>query len=87
MKKMRFELPVKIIRGGTSKGVYIREEDLPKNREEWDAILLRLMGSPDKKQIDGLGPHMYKIHSFDESFNVPSVKDRTRLTACILASM
>ena len=39
------------------------------------------------KQIDGLGPHMYKIHSFDESFNVPSVKDRTRLTACILASM
>ena len=37
--------------------------------------------------IDGLGPHMYKIHSFDESFNVPSVKDRTRLTACILASM
>ena len=55
MKKMRFELPVKIIRGGTSKGVYIREEDLPKNREEWDAILLRLMGSPDKKQIDGLG--------------------------------
>ncbi|MBR7016530.1 MAG: 3-methylitaconate isomerase [Lachnospiraceae bacterium] len=55
MKKMRFELPVKIIRGGTSKGVYIREEDLPKNREEWDVILLRLMGSPDKKQIDGLG--------------------------------
>ena len=44
-----------IIRGGTSKGVYIQEENLPENREEWDALLLSLMGSPDKKQIDGLG--------------------------------
>ncbi len=55
MSNKRFELPVKIIRGGTSKGVYIREEDLPANKAEWDPILLRLMGSPDKKQIDGLG--------------------------------
>lgn len=53
MKKMK--LPVKIIRGGTSKGVYILEQDLPENRNEWDPILLSLMGSPDKKQIDGLG--------------------------------
>lgn len=50
-----FKLPVMLMRGGTSKGVYILEDDLPKNREEWDPILLRLMGSPDKKQIDGLG--------------------------------
>lgn len=49
------KLPVSIIRGGTSKGVYILEEDLPKDKNEWDAILLRLMGSPDHKQIDGLG--------------------------------
>lgn len=49
------KLPVMLMRGGTSKGVYILEDDLPKNREEWDPILLRLMGSPDKKQIDGLG--------------------------------
>lgn len=49
------KLPVTIIRGGTSKGVYILESDLPENREEWEKILLRLMGSPDKKQIDGLG--------------------------------
>lgn len=49
------KLPVMLMRGGTSKGVYILEEDLPKNHEEWEPILLRLMGSPDKKQIDGLG--------------------------------
>lgn len=50
-----YKLPVTIMRGGTSKGIYILESDLPENREEWDAILLRLMGSPDSKQIDGLG--------------------------------
>lgn len=49
------KLPVMLMRGGTSKGVYILEEDLPKNREEWEPVLLRLMGSPDRKQIDGLG--------------------------------
>ncbi len=48
-------LPVTIMRGGTSKGVYILQDDLPKSQSEWEPILLRLMGSPDKKQIDGLG--------------------------------
>jgi len=51
----RFKLPVMLMRGGTSKGAYILEDDLPKNRDQWEPILLRLMGSPDKKQIDGLG--------------------------------
>lgn len=49
------KLPVTIMRGGTSKGVYLLESDLPANKEEWEPLLLRLMGSPDKKQIDGLG--------------------------------
>lgn len=49
------KLPVTIMRGGTSKGVYILEDDMPKDKAEWDALLLRLMGSPDSKQIDGLG--------------------------------
>lgn len=48
-------LPIMLLRGGTSKGVYILEEDLPQDRNAWDPLLLRLMGSPDKKQIDGLG--------------------------------
>lgn len=49
------KLPVTIMRGGTSKGVYILEDDMPKNHDEWEPLLLRLMGSPDAKQIDGLG--------------------------------
>ena len=49
------KLPVTIMRGGTSKGVYILESDLPANHDEWEPLLLRLMGSPDAKQIDGLG--------------------------------
>ncbi len=50
-----YKLPVTLLRGGTSKGIYLLEKDLPANRKEWDGLLLRLMGSPDKKQIDGLG--------------------------------
>lgn len=49
------KLPVTIMRGGTSKGIYILEDDMPANKDEWEALLLRLMGSPDSKQIDGLG--------------------------------
>lgn len=44
-----------IIRGGTSKGVFVREEQLPTNPAERDALLVALMGSPDPRQIDGLG--------------------------------
>jgi 2-methylaconitate cis-trans-isomerase PrpF len=44
-----------IMRGGTSKGLYFREEDLPPAGPERDALLLRVMGSPDVLQIDGLG--------------------------------
>lgn len=53
--KNRFLLPAMIIRGGTSKGVYLLEEDLPEDKSQWDSLLLSMMGSPDKKQIDGLG--------------------------------
>ena len=50
-----YRVPAVIMRGGTSKGVYILEKDMPAEREKWDSLLLRIMGSPDKKQIDGLG--------------------------------
>lgn len=43
------------MRGGTSKGGYFLSEDLPGNPGERDATLLRIMGSPDPRQIDGLG--------------------------------
>ncbi|MBR4194084.1 MAG: 3-methylitaconate isomerase [Oscillospiraceae bacterium] len=54
MKEVK-KLPVTILRGGTSKGVYILQADLPEDKDAWEPILLRLMGSPDRKQIDGLG--------------------------------
>ena len=44
-----------IMRGGTSKGLYFHEGDLPPAGPDRDALLLRVMGSPDILQIDGLG--------------------------------
>ena len=43
------------MRGGTSKGGYFLAEDLPEDRGARDAFLLRIMGSPDIRQIDGMG--------------------------------
>ncbi|PCI05587.1 MAG: 4-oxalomesaconate tautomerase [Hyphomicrobiales bacterium] len=43
------------MRGGTSKGGYFLAEDLPDDVAERDALLLRIMGSPDDRQIDGMG--------------------------------
>jgi 4-oxalomesaconate tautomerase len=43
------------MRGGTSKGGYFLAEDLPRDALERDAFLRRVMGSPDPRQIDGLG--------------------------------
>lgn len=43
------------MRGGTSKGGYFLTEDLPTNPADRDAALLRIMGSPDIRQIDGMG--------------------------------
>lgn len=49
------EISTMLIRGGTSKGAYLLAEDLPEDEAARDAALLRLMGSPDARQIDGLG--------------------------------
>lgn len=43
------------MRGGTSKGGYFLADDLPADKAARDAFLLRVMGSPDPRQIDGLG--------------------------------
>lgn len=47
--------PVMWMRGGTSKGGYFLKNDLPADEAERDAFLLRTMGSPDPRQIDGMG--------------------------------
>ncbi|MCA8927038.1 MAG: 3-methylitaconate isomerase [Alphaproteobacteria bacterium] len=44
-----------IIRGGTSKGIYLKESDLPRDPARRDRTILGIFGSPDKRQIDGLG--------------------------------
>jgi hypothetical protein len=51
MKKLRCVM----MRGGTSKGIFFHENELPRDIESRTAAILRVMGSPDKRQIDGLG--------------------------------
>ncbi|WP_240482335.1 4-oxalomesaconate tautomerase [Microbacterium sediminis] len=48
-------IPCILMRGGTSKGAYFLASDLPAEREARDALLLRVMGTPDARQIDGVG--------------------------------
>lgn len=51
----KMKVPVVIMRGGTSKGVFINFENMPADRFHWEDFLLDIMGSPDRRQIDGLG--------------------------------
>ncbi|BBB01355.1 putative transmenmbrane protein [Actinacidiphila reveromycinica] len=48
-------VPCVIMRGGTSRGLYFEAADLPADPAARDDLLLRLMGTPDPRQIDGLG--------------------------------
>lgn len=52
---MQRAIPCSVMRGGTSKGLYFRAEDLPGDRELRDRVLLAALGSPDERQIDGMG--------------------------------
>ena len=44
-----------LMRGGTSKGLYFAADDLPTDRRVRDRVLLAALGSPDPRQIDGVG--------------------------------
>ncbi len=48
-------IPCTLMRGGTSKGLYFHADALPRERAARDRVLLAAMGSPDLRQIDGLG--------------------------------
>jgi len=48
-------IPCMWMRGGTSKGGFFLADDLPRDRAARDAVLLGVMGSPDMRQIDGMG--------------------------------
>jgi len=43
------------MRGGTSKAVFFHDQDLPQDTEERDKVILSAFGSPDLRQIDGMG--------------------------------
>ena len=48
-------IPCVIQRAGTSKGVYFHEKDLPENLKLRERVILSIFGSPDVRQINGLG--------------------------------
>ena len=55
MPAMQTSIPTLFMRGGTSRGPFFLASDLPADIETRDKVLLAVMGSPDKRQIDGLG--------------------------------
>ena len=48
-------IPCVIMRGGTSKAIFFLGNDLPQDPETRDRVILAAFGSPDSRQIDGLG--------------------------------
>lgn len=61
-----------VMRGGTSKGAYFLAGDLPAGTVERDDLLLRVMGTPDPRQIDGIGG----AHPLTSKVAVVSASDR-----------
>jgi len=55
MYKPNKKIPCVYMRGGTSKAVFFRDEDLPQDVEQRDKVILSAFGSPDGRQIDGMG--------------------------------
>jgi len=55
--KKQNRLPAAYYRGGTSRAIIFRQEDLPADRKEWEPIFCGAIGSPDPngRQLDGLG--------------------------------
>jgi 2-methylaconitate cis-trans-isomerase PrpF len=55
MSRGEATVPAIYIRGGTSKALFFHEKDLPPHGPNRDRFLMRVMGSPDPMQIDGMG--------------------------------
>lgn len=53
--KPNMRIPCVIMRGGTSRALFFHDKDLPKDEGQRDKIILSAFGSPDLRQIDGLG--------------------------------
>ena len=55
MSSTQTSVPCSVMRGGTSKGLFFLEKDLPSDHEARNRFLLAAMGSPDEREIDGMG--------------------------------
>ena len=55
MYKPNRKIPCVYMRGGTSKAVFFHDKDLPQDAEARDRVILSAFGSPDRRQIDGMG--------------------------------
>lgn len=55
MYKPNIKIPCVYMRGGTSKACFFHDKDLPKDPAERDKLILSIFGSPDRRQIDGMG--------------------------------
>ena len=53
--KPNTKIPCVFMRGGTSKALFFHEKDLPEDESLRDKIILSALGSPDVRQIDGMG--------------------------------
>jgi len=86
------KIPAVFMRGGTSKAIVFRQQDLPADRAAWDAIFLAAIGSPDtnSRQLDGMGggisslskvcvvgPPTHPEADIDFTFAQVSVRDAT----------
>ena len=58
MSREMLAVPTMLIRGGTSKGAYLLESDLPADRSLWGPYLIDMFGARDVRQIDGVGGAM-----------------------------
>jgi 2-methylaconitate cis-trans-isomerase PrpF len=54
MEREWVRVPCAIVRGGTSKGIFFKEHEIPAAGPLRDKFILRIFGSPDQRQIDGL---------------------------------
>ena len=53
--KPNIKIPCVVMRGGTSKALFFHDKDLPADEAQRDKVILSAFGSPDLRQIDGLG--------------------------------
>lgn len=67
----QYSIPCILMRGGTSKGPFFYAKDLPTDIAARDALLLAALGSPDRRQIDGIGG----AHSLTSKVGVVDVCD------------